>query len=316
MGGEPRSRSQGRLPPTLLFLLLALPVPAAAEELPELEFVAPLLVEAGPVISPGRAVAPQTFVYASVAAGGGEWSVGLTEYTEIFGRAVVGGAWSPSFFPRLELGGDMVVLTTDAIRTVVPPGIDEWADDYDLGELRVHVSALVWELDLPEESMQLGVRPHVRLTLPTDTSRWNEGRRAAPLRRVLGDDIREHEFVLTDLGGTFAWRWTFLTLYETLGFVFAGIVDSDMQFLLASTTGIGFDTGDVGLEFVLELNYLGRVTNAPSGAGQMHAVAVSPGVRWRTGDLRLGLESRIGLTGDSQAPYGAATIGITARYDF
>ena len=309
------STSDFRLLPTLL-LALVLPTAATAEDLPELEFVAPLLVEAGAVISPGRAVAPQTFVYASVAAGGGSWAVGRAEYTEVFGRVVVGGAWSPSFFPRLELGGDMVVLATDAVNTVVPPAIDEWSDDFDLGELRVHVSALVWELDLPDDSMQLGVRPYLRLTLPTDTSRWNEGRRAAPLRRVLGDDIREHEFVVTDLGGSFAWRWTFLTLYETLGFVFDGVVDAGFQFLLASTTGIGFDTGDVGLEFVLELNYLGRLTDAPAGAGQMHALAVSPGMRWRTGNLRLGLESRIGLTEASQAPYGDATIGVTARYDF
>jgi hypothetical protein len=299
-------------------LLLLLPSPARAEELPDLSFVAPLVVEGGPVISPGRAVAPQTFVYASVAAGGGSWAVGLAEYTEVFGRVVVGGAWSPSFFPRLELGGDMVVLAGHAVNTVMPPAIDEWSDDFDLGELRVHVSALVWELDLPDESMQLGLRPHLRLTLPTDISRWNEGRRAAPLRRVLGDDIREHEFVLTDLGGSFAWRWTFLTLYETLGFVFGGIGSStdQFQFLLAATTGIGFDTGDVGLEFVLELNYLGRLTDAPAGAGQMHALAVSPGVRWRTGDLRLGIESRIGLVEGAEAAYGDATVGVTARYDF
>ena len=289
---------------------------AGAESLPDLDFVLPLSVEGGPIVSPGRAVQPATYVYAEVAAGGGTWDVGRAVYTEIFGRVVAGGAWSPWFFPRIEIGGDMALLATQSVRTVVPPSIDEWAHEFDLGELRIHVSALAWELDLPDDSMQLGVRPYVRLTLPTDTSRWNENRRAAPLRRVLGDDIREHEFVLTDVGGSFAWRWSFLTLYETLGLVFGAVIDADFQFLLASTTGIGFDVDVVGLEFVLELNYLGRFTDAPAGAGTMHALAVSPGMRWRTGDFRLGLESRVGLTEDAEAPYGDATVGLTARYDF
>ncbi len=69
-----------------LRLPLALAPPTAAEDLPDLTFVAPLLVEAGPVVSSGRPVAPQTMVYASVAAGGGTWSVGLTEYTEVYER--------------------------------------------------------------------------------------------------------------------------------------------------------------------------------------------------------------------------------------
>jgi hypothetical protein len=299
----------------LLLAILLGSAAARAEDLPELDFVAPLTVEAGAIISPGRPVAPSTCVFAQVAAGGGDWDVGRAQYTEIMGRVVAGGAWSPSFFPRLELGGDMVLLTTQSIRTVVPPSIDEWAHEFDLGELRVHVSFLAWELDLPDDSMQLGVRPYVRLTLPTDTSRWSEGRRSTPLRRVLGDDIREHEFVLTDVGGALAWRWSFLNLYETLGFVFGAVIDADFQFLLASTTGIGFDLGDLGLELLVELNYLGRLTDAPSGAGMMHALAVSPGVRWRTGDLTLGVEARVGLTDDSAAAYGDATGGITARYD-
>ncbi|MBI5489746.1 MAG: hypothetical protein HY905_20600 [Deltaproteobacteria bacterium] len=303
-----------RLPMALL--LLALPAPAAADDLPPLEFVEPLTIEAGPVISPAPGVAPATYVRASLAAGGGTWSVGRADYTEVFGRFVAGGAWSPWFFPRLELGGDMVFLTEQSIRTVVPPAIDEWAHRWDLGELRVRVSALAWELDTEDHDMQLGVRPYVQLTLPTDTSRWSEGRRSSPLRRVLGDAIREHEFVLTDVGAAVAWRWRWVNAWQALGFVFGAIIDADFQFLLASTTGLGFDILDSGVEVLVELNYLGRLTEVGGGAGTMHALAVSPGVRWRTGDLTLGLEARVGLTGDSAAVWGDATGGVTFRYDF
>ena len=299
----------------LAAVLLALPSPLRAEDLPPLEFMNPLSVEGGPIVSPGRPVAPATYAYASLAVGGGAWAVGRAEYTEIFGRFVAGGAWSPFFFPRLELGGEMVFLTEQSIRTVVPPAVDEWAHRWDLGELRVRVSALVWELDTEDHDMQLGVRPYVQLTLPTDTSRWSESRRASPLRRVLGDDLRDHEFVLTDVGGAIAWRWTWLHLWETVGFVFRAVVDADFQFLLASTTGLGFDIFDSGFELLVELNYLGRLTEAPAGAGTMHALAVSPGVRWRTGDLTLGLEARVGLTEDSAPVYGDAPGGIPSRYD-
>ncbi|MBI5501607.1 MAG: hypothetical protein HY907_15290 [Deltaproteobacteria bacterium] len=48
----------------------------------------------------------------------------------------------------------------------------------------------------------------------------------------------------------------------------------------------------------------------------MHALAVSPGVRWRTGELTLGLEARVGLTADSAAVFGDGTGGVTVRYDF
>ena len=312
---EPRTRSPCR-PLAVAVLLLVLPASLRADELPLLELMNPLSVEAGPLVSPGRPVAPATYACASLAVGGGAWDVGRAGYTEIFGRFVAGGAWSPSFFPRLELGGEMVFLTEQSIRTVVPPAIDEWAHRWDLGELRVRVSALVWELDSEDHDVQLGVRPYVQLTLPTDTSRWSEGRRASPLRRVLGDGIRGHEFVLTDIGAAFACRWTWLHLWETVGFVFGAVVDADLQFLLASTTGLGFDILDSGFELLLELNYLGRLTEAPAGAGTMHALAVSPGVRWRTGDLTLGLEARVGLTDDSAPVYGDASGGLTVRYDF
>jgi hypothetical protein len=195
--------------------------------------------------------------------------------------------------------------------------IDEWANEVDLGELRIDISVLAWAQDMTSKSMQLGLRPYVRLTLPTDTSRWNEGRRASPLRRELGDDIRDHAFVLTDVGAAFAWRWKLLNLYETVGMIFGAVVDADFQFLLSSTTGVAVDIEQIDLEIVLELNYLGRLTEAPAGAGLMQALAVSPGVRWRTGDLTLGVEFRAGLTGnDSAAAYGVATGGVTARYDF
>ncbi len=289
--------------------------PALAEELPTLDFVRPLSVEGGALLAPALGVAPATYVWAGLAAGGGTWNVGQAEYTEVFGRLVVGGAWSPSGFERLSVGGELAALVAHAVNTVVPPAIDEWSTDFDLGELRVTVSALAWELDLPDDSLQLGVRPHVRLTLPTDTSRWNEGRRAAPLRRVLGDDIRDHEFVGVDLGGSFALRWTLLTVYETLCLVPVAIVDGDAQFLLASTTGVGLALG-LGFELLLELNFLGRLTEAPAGAGMLAALAVSPGVRWGAGGFTVGLEARVGVVNDAAAPYGDATLGLTGRYDF
>ncbi|MBN1770658.1 MAG: hypothetical protein JXB32_05310, partial [Deltaproteobacteria bacterium] len=178
--------------------------PARADDLPQLDFALPLSVEGGPVIAPALGVAPASYVWGSVAAAGGSWSVGQAGYTEVFGRVVLGGAWSPSFFERLSFGGELVVLTGHSIHTTVPPALDEWTTDFDLGELRVTISGLAWATELPDDELQLGVRPHVRLTLPSDISRWNEGRRAAPLRRVLGDDVRDHEFVGVDLGGTFA----------------------------------------------------------------------------------------------------------------
>lgn len=318
MTGRPRTRPGRTTAAAATCAALALGLSAAAaraEDLPELEFVRPLLVEGGAVVAPALGVAPATYVWASVAAAGGTWNVGQAEYTEVFGRVVVGGAWSPFFFERLSLGGELVALAGHAVNTVVPPALDEWATDFGLGELRVTISALAWELDLPDASMQLGVRPHVRLTLPTDISRWNEGRRAAPLRRVLGDDIRDHEFVGIDLGGSFAWRWTLLTLYETLCFVPVAVVDGDAQFLLASTTGVGLALG-LGFELVLELNFLGRLTEAPAGAGTLAALALSPGLRWGDGGLQLGLEARVGLVDDAAAAYGDATLGLTARYDF
>jgi hypothetical protein len=275
----------------------------------------PLLAEGGPLIVAARPVAPLTYAFAQIALAGSSWSQGRAEYTEVVGRIVAGGAWSPSFFPRLELGGDLVLLQGHGQHTVVPPAIDEWTTPFDLGELRVHLSFLAWDHEPDGSSISAGVRPHVRLTLPTDTSRFRETRRAAPLRRVLGDGIAEHEFVLTDLGVSAAFRWTVLSVYQTVGFVFGAVIDSDLEFLFGSTTGIAVTTGALGLEFVVELNVL-LSTAAPPGGDLQAAVAVSPGIRYRTGDLWLGLESRVGLTPDAVAPYGDATVGFSARYGF
>lgn len=309
-------RLAGTVGATLALALAAVAaVSSRADDLPRLDFLPPLSVEGGAVIAPALGVAPASYVWGNVAAAGGSWSVGRAEYTEVFGRVVLGGAWTPSFFERLSFGGELVALAVHSIRTVVPPTIDEDATDFDLGELRVTVSGLPWVEDLPDDDAQLGVRAHVRLTLPTDLSRHNEGRRAAPLRRVLGDDIRDHEFVGIDLGGTFAVRWSLLTAYQTLCLVPVAIVDAEPQFLVGSTTGAGLALG-LGFELLVELNVLGRLTEAPAGAGRLGAVAVSPGVRWTTGGLRVGVEARVGLLEDAAAPYGDATLGVTARYDF
>jgi len=315
LGPHPRALPAGAIAVAVAALTAGPATFARADDLPQLEFLAPLSVEGGAVLAPALGVAPANYVWGGLAAAGGAWSVGRAEYEEVFGRLVLGGVWTPSFFDRLSLGADFAALAVHAIRTVVPPSINEWAADFDVGELRVAFSGLPWAAELPDDEVQIGVRVHLRLTLPTDTSRGNEGRRAAPLRRVLGDDIRDHEFVGIDLGGTFAVRWNILTAYQTLCFVPVAVVDAKTQFLIASTTGLGAALG-LGFELLLELNVLGRPTEAPAGAGRLGAVAISPGVHWRTGGLRLGLEARVGLVEDAAASYGDATLGLTARYDF
>ncbi len=276
-------------------------------------FVAPVLLETGPVIAPARPVLPSTRAHAGLALSWTSWNRGRAEYESVAARVTAGGAWSPWFLPRLEIGGDLAVLLVDGTRTSVPPAIDEWATEADLGEMRLHAAFLAWVPDRPADDFAAAVTPHLRFTLPTDTSRFNASRRHSALRRVLGADIRENAFLLVDAGATAAVRWRFLSAYESAALVFGAVFDGGFRFLAASSTGVGARIGPV--ECVVEIDLLGRATAAP-GSGPMIAMAVAPALRYAVGGWVFGVEARFGLDEDAAGPYGDAGAGVTARYEF
>jgi len=279
------------------------------------DFISPVSIEAGEIVAPAIDVAPATYFKGQIGVGGGGWDVGRASYSEVFSKMIFGINWSPSILRRrFSIGLDFSPLLLHSLHTSVPPAIDEWHSECDLSDLRLALSGLAWVWNNSKRSMALGLRPYFRMTFPTDTSRWNTTRIASPIRRVFGDDIKEHEYVGIDIGEGFAWKWKIITLYETLSMVTVAIVDSKTQFLLSFITGIGIYIGH-GFELVVELDFLGRLTEAPAGAGRMTAVAACPGFRWKRKKFEISLESRIGLGIDSEPSYGDGSGGLVIKYN-
>ncbi|MBW2278872.1 MAG: hypothetical protein JRF63_15370, partial [Deltaproteobacteria bacterium] len=227
-----------------LALIVLLVAPAAVADEPTFEdFVEPLRVEAGPLISPALGPIPRTHVFGAAGVLYRSRERGRATYTGLSTRLVLGGEWNPDWIDgRIGLGGSLVAFQSLHDHVDLPPVIDEWTSFYDLGPLRLRARMIAFRL--ATGPLELALTPFFRLGLPTDTSRIRQHRRV-PVRRVIDDRVIEAPYFLIEPGVSVGGAIGPVSWFTHQAPIVAPIHDVETHFLWSMHYGLGIRIGDI-----------------------------------------------------------------------
>jgi hypothetical protein len=279
---------------------------ARADETPQFEdFVEPLRVEAGPLISPAVGPLPRSQVWGAAGVLYRSFERGRAKYSGVGARLVLGGEWSPEKLDRLGLGGSLVAFQMNHDHVDLPPVIDERTAMYDLGPLRLLARMIAFRDRAGP--LQLAITPYFRLGLPSDTSRTRQHRRV-PIRRVIDDRVIEAPYLLIEPGVSMGGTLGPVSIYTHQAPVLAPIHGVELHFFWAGHFGTGIRIDDV-FEIAAEISGLMRATD-DYRERKLSAWSFDPGMRLHTGALEWEIAARIGISDQAQQPFGHVTAGI------
>ena len=265
-------------------------------------YVPPVRVEAGPVLAPPLSATPRTEMRAAFGYAFARSARGRARYQTHGVRVVLGGDWRPRSLPALAVGGELIALQVTAIRTEVPPAIDELATCADLGPLRVRARYLALERERGPFSFL--VTPLLSLGLPTGTDRIRP-RRRMPIRRVIDDRVFDGPPFVIEPGVTGAVLLGPLSAHAAQSALLVPVHEQAFHFAWSSHLGLGIRLFG-RLALVVDWAVLARATRDFAGR-RLAAQSLDPGVRVRVGDLEIEAGAKIGLGEHADAPYGDLT---------
>jgi len=299
---------------TALIILFSLPVFAGKDDKYFNRFIEPLHAEAGPLLSPPLGSIPQTEIWAGFGLKYHDWQNGRAKYSQVSTRLIIGGQWSPKKLSWLGVGGDLVALQTNTVRTRLPPVIDEKDRHVNLGVLRLHIRARVFSIKKKNPKklpIVLALTPFFRMGLPTDTSRIGQDRRM-PMRYMLDSDVLENPYFLVEPGvaaGFLFWR---INIYTHQSLMAAPVKNGEAYWFYSFHNGIAARIADM-FELIFELNGLMRLTENDQG-DRLSAWAASPGLRFIHGNFSYELSARLGYGKDPLQPYGKFTAACSISW--
>jgi hypothetical protein len=288
-------------------LIVASAVREAYADKPAFEdFVEPLRVEAGPLLSPALGPIPRTDVFGAAGVLYRTRERGRATYSAVGTRLVLGGEWNPDWIDgRIGLGGSLVAFQTFHDHVDLPPMIDEWTSFYDLGPIRLRARMVGFRT--ATGPLELAITPFFRLGLPTDTSRIREHRRV-PIRRVIDDRVIDSPYFLIEPGVSVGGTIGPVSFFTHQAPILAPIHDVDNHFLWSMHYGVGVRIADV-FEIAAEISGLMRATD-DFQERKLSAWSVDPGLRLITGSLEWEVSSRLGISDHADVPFGIFTIGF------
>lgn len=280
--------------------------PSRAQEPGFEDFVRPMRVEAGPLISPAMGPIPRTDVWGAAGVLYRTRERGRATYEGVGTRLVLGGEWNPEWLDgRLGLGGSLVAFQTLHDHVDLPPVIDEWTHLYDLGPLRLHLRGVAFQM--ASGPLELAIAPFFRLGLPTDTSRIRQHRRV-PIRRVIDDRVIEAPYFLIEPGVAVGGVIGPVSFYTHQAPILAPVHRVETHFLWSMHYGVGIRIADL-VEIGAEISGLLRATD-DFQERKLSAWSFDPGLRLITGSWEWEISSRIGISDQAQMPFGIFTAGF------